>query len=561
MSYFSRSGFLGLLTGNISVNSINAGQPNSGPVSGKTTSVSGAPVKPGLDPYTGTLDNAQLMHLIRRTLFGGTLKDYKYFSGKTLQQCLDILLTQAPPLSPPVNTYNNANFTDPDVPFGNTWVYAQFGDPAGDQDGLRFYNLKAWWAGQMINQDLSLTEKMTIFWTNHLAAQMYLMKDARKAYSYFAALRPHALGNFKKLVKEITINPGMLEYLNGNVNTSAAPNENYARELQELFTVGKGPGSHYNEADVKQAARVLTGWETKEGPGGVTSAFNPVKHDTGNKQFSIFYGNKVINGNEGQDGAKETDELIDMIFAEREVARYFCRNVFRWFVYYKIDASIESDIIEPLADILVKNDFEIKPVLRALLGSAYFFDPINMGCQIKNPIDHLIGACRQLCYPDYSNDVKNQYLEWSHLAYRLQIGAMDPGDPPNVSGWPAYYQIPAYTENWINATTLTQRNSLTDFLVQQHFDLLAFTNQLSCPSDVNDLIAESCGVLCAVPFDQSQTAVMKKILLSGQTQEHYWTDAWLEYVADPNQFTKSVVLNRLIPYYSHLLQRSEYQLA
>ena len=349
MNRFSRADFLAVLA-------------NTAPVLKSLNKISYG----GLDTYKGNWGDPQLLHLIRRTLFGVSQKDYNFFSGKNLQQCLDVLLTQSPEPPPPVNDYNDETFTDPEVPFGKTWVYASFGDPEGPQDDKRVTNLKEWWVNLMMHQDHSLTEKMTLFWSNHLAAQMFLMKDARLDYGYVALLRSHSLGNFKKLVREVTTNPGMLEYLNGNVNTAAAPNENYARELQELFTVGKGADSHYTESDVKEAARVLTGWQDDDKPegGGILPVFNAALHDEGNKQFSAFYEHTVIKGKKGQEGKTETDELIDMIFKQRETAKYVCRNLYRWFIYYDIDKTIEGDIIEPLADVFIKNNFEIKPVLK-----------------------------------------------------------------------------------------------------------------------------------------------------------------------------------------------------
>jgi uncharacterized protein (DUF1800 family) len=556
---FSRSHFLSILT------------ESSYTGSGDKSDTPKEAGRAGLAPYRGEWEDTQLLHLLRRSLFGATLSDLKKMSGKNLDQCLDILLTQSPTPEPPVNVYNDEKYADPDVPYGKTWVYADFGDSEGPQDGRRVSSLKAWWVGLMINQDLSLTEKMTLFWSNHLAAQMYLMKDARLDYGYLALLRSSALGNFKKLVRDITTNPGMLEYLNTNVNTAKAPNENYSRELQELFTVGKGPNSHYTESDVREAARVLTGWETVDKPGGVFAVFNEQNHDTGDKHFSDFYEHATIAGKSGQHGSSEVDDLIDMIFRQKEVARYACRNIYRWFVYYQIDSEMESKVIEPLADVLIANDFEIKPVLRALLGSEHFYESRSMGCQIKNPIDHLIGAYRQLGSPLSGEDLKMQYESWSHLEWRLKEMGMSPGDPPNVAGWPATYQFPAYSESWISTTTLTMRNSATDILASPmgmnsptfklSFDLLGFARELSAPGDPDRLIADSCRILSSVPMGSKQTEILRDILLSGQTSGHYWADAWNEYLSNPEDpIKRNVALNRLTPFYTYILQRSEYQL-
>ena len=185
----------------------------------------------------------------------------------------------------------------------------------------------------------------------------------------------------------------MLRYLNGYVNTASAPDENYARELQELFTLGKGPAVQYTEADVRTAARVLTGWRINTT--NYTSYFDATRHDTAAKVFSSFYGGKTITGKTGAAGATETDELIDMIFLKDEVSKFICRRLYRWFVYYKIDAAVELNIIEPLAKIFRDNNYEIKPVMRALLQSEHFYDVLNQGCLIKSPVDLIVGHLRE----------------------------------------------------------------------------------------------------------------------------------------------------------------------
>jgi uncharacterized protein (DUF1800 family) len=387
-------------------------------------------------------------------------------------------------------------------------------------------------------------------------------------------LRSYALGNFKDLTREVTTDPTMLVYLNGNTNTKTAPNENYGRELQELFTVGIGPDSLYTEDDVKAAARVLTGW--KDDRANNTFAFNSSKHDTTDKQFSAFYGNTIITGLSGTNGANETDQLINMIFtsplSQLEAAKYLCRNLYRWFVYYVIDTQVETDIITPLANVVINNNFELAPVLRALLSSEHFYDPLNIGCHIKNPIDHSIGFLRQfeVALPDASN-ITDQYNAWILVEYLMGTMAMDLGDPPNVAGWPAYYQEPQYHELWINSDTLPLRNEITDYVSSQggfvyrgitiKTDFVAFASQFANPDDPNLLIADSAALLSANDLGTTQTAFLKSILLSGQAQDHYWSDAWNQYIADPtNQSLLNIVETRLRSMYTYIMDLAEYQL-
>lgn len=525
----------------------------------------------GINPYKGEWGKSQLLHLLRRSLFGVSHADYNFFTGKTLSQCLDILFIQSPTPLPPVNAYNDDDYTDPDVPFGQTWINATWGDDLGNTDSRRQANLKAWWIGLMLNQDHSLTEKMTLFWSHHLAIQLSQVKDSRYSYDYIALLRKHALGNFKILMRAVTTSPAMLVYLNGNTSTADAPNENYARELQELFTIGKGPDSHYTESDVAAAARVLTGWQDDD-ENHIGFGFNAAIHDPRNKQFSSFYNNTVIAGRVGAEGARETDELINMIFRQRETARHLCCNIYRWFVYYVIDADVETNIINPMADVLIESNFEVVPVIRALLGSEHFFDAMNRGSHIKNPIDFLVGTCRQfqVKFPTPAN-LRMEYQAWSQT-FLLSIFGMDPGNPPGVAGWPAYYQNPIFHELWINSTTLTIRNSTTDALmspsglkvndsVSLQCDILVFTAQLPNPADPNKLIEDSLMMLSPNAFNAQEVAYLKGILLSGQRADYYWTDAWQIYIGNPdNEVFKGVVLSRLRQYYTYVLQRPEYQL-
>ena len=128
-----------------------------------------------------------------------------------------------------------------------------------------------------------------------------------------------------------------------------------------------------------------------------------------------------------------------MLFSTNECAKFLCRNLYRWFIYYNIDANVEANVITPLANIAIQNNFEMVPVMSALLKSQHFFDTTNIGCHIKNPVDHLVGVCRQfnIAFPAASNYV-SQYKGWNLVVGMLQTLALDPGDPPNVAGWPAY---------------------------------------------------------------------------------------------------------------------------
>ncbi len=523
-----------------------------------------------LNPYSGIFGTAQLAHLLRRTLFGVTKADLDHFAGMTLDQVIAELLTSSPTPAPPLNAYNDGNFTDADIPFGQTWVNAASNANSVSANNRRKGSFKFWWIGLMVNQERNLTEKMTLFWHNHFATQTNIYTESRYAYKHHAMLRANALGNFKTLTRLVTTDPAMLVYLNGNTNTKNAPNENYGRELQELFTAGKGPDSHYTEDDVKAAAKVLTGW--KDDKINITSYFDSTKHDTSNKQFSAFYNNTIITGQSGANGALETDQLMDMIFQQNEVAKYISRKLYRWFVYYVIDTQVETDIIIPMADLIRQNNYDIVPALEALFKSEHFFDTLNVGCHIKNAVDHVVGVSRQfnLAFPDSSN-LADQYDGWRILWGVMYAMTMDIGDPPNVAGWPAYYQEPQFHEQWINSDTLPLRNQVTDAIsaltgytqygVNLKINFIAFAQQFSDPRDPNILIADSAALLSPNDLGATQTAFLKNILLSGQAQDHYWSDAWDNYLADTTNVTnKTIVESRLRLMYAYIMDLAEYQL-
>ncbi len=520
----------------------------------------------GLEPYAGTWGSVQVSHLLRRTLFGARPQDVAAVSGMTVSDLVDLLLTEPAAPDPPVNT----NINDTGSVVGTTWINA----PTSDYNGSRHNSMRAWWVDLMLAQGTSLREKMTLFWHNHFSTETAVVKDARYSYRTNALLRQHALGNFRTLTKEVTVDCGMLKYLNGKTNTASNPNENYARELQELFTIGKGPEiapdnyTNYTEVDVQQAARVLTGWRDDNQT--FTGYFTAGRHDPGDKQFSSAYQDTVIAGQTGSAGANEVDDLLDMIFLQNETAKYICRKLYRWFVYYVIDSTTETNVIAPMADIFRNNNYEVKPVLAALFKSAHFFDPVNYGCIIKNPIDLTVGTARALsvAYPDTSNltawQNHRKYLYDQSRFMQQQIG-----DPPSVAGWPAYYQDPLYYEMWINSDTLANRTEFTDTLAgsgyrrngfTQVIDPVAFANLTSAPAVPDTLIDEWAGFLYAFDLTPAQKAFLKEALLPG-LPDYEWTIEWTDYVNDPTDPGKeAAITTKLRDLLGVMLAMPEYQL-
>ncbi len=359
----------------------------------------------------------------------------------------------------------------------------------------------------------------------------------------------------------------MLFYLNGYLNTKGAPDENYARELQELFTVGKDSPNQFTEDDVVAAARVLTGWRINFTDG--TSWHDVLAHDFADKQFSAFYGNTVIPGSVFGDA--ELDSLVDMIFARPEVALFICRKIYRWFVYYDISPATEQMVIEPLAMIFRDNNYEIKPVMDALLKSEHFFNAAQTGCFIKTPVDQVLGTLRSFNLTIPATTPWDGLLLQYYLSSFMSDARMLPGDPPNVAGWQAFRQTPQFYRIWINGDSLRSRNGFTDVMAayflestndQLKIDHIAFASQFSDPSDPVKLVEEITQLLLPQPLSVSKKFLLKAVLLSGLPTDAYWTAAWLDYVNNPTDpMAIQTVWSRLQTMHLYLMRLPEFQLA
>lgn len=534
-------------------------------------------VQSGIQPYTSQWTSTEAIHLARRTMFGAKKSDVDYFVSIGMDQAVDSLLNvPSTQPAPPVKTYTNSTTPgdlDAAIPQNSTWVNINTND--GGIDNRRRTSFKSWWMGLMLNQDRNIQEKMLLMWHNIFASETQEINRGIWSYQNNLALRTNALGNFKTMVKAITLDTGMLRYLNGYLNTKTAPDENYARELQELFTIGKGidaATAAFSEADVKAAARVLTGW-TVDGVNNIP-VFNLNKHDINNKQFSAFYNNTVITGRNSADaGNLELDDLLSMIFSKREVALHICRRIYRWMVYYDIEAATETNVIEPLADIFMAGNFEIAPLMSVLLKSQHFYDILNQGCLIKSPVDNAVGLCREfsVAFPTDA-DILGKYLMQQSLQEAAAVLQQNIGDPPSVAGWPAYYQRPQFHELWINSDTLPKRNQFSDLMNNNGYsrsgrtikiDHTIFAASLPNPSDPNLLIKDSVKYLLGQPLSTASLNQLKTdVLLSGQSTDGYWTTAWVTFINTPGNTTNAnVVKSRLAALYQYLLGLAEYQLS
>lgn len=511
-----------------------------------------------LDAYTTPLTATQVAHLLRRATFGPTPEQLKMLPGQTAAQIVTTLLADQPTPAPPLNLATSKSFHDQPFDTAN----------AGK---LNTY-VKMWWANLMLNQPVSVLEKMTLFWSNHFVTNITTVNDYRYMYRYNALLRQFALGNFKAFAVAITQDPAMLRFLNGNQNLVGTANENYARELQELFTIGRNGG--YTEDDVKAAAKVLTGWvdagyrDTTNAA--ISSSFKASRHDTTDKTFSATYQNTLIKGRSGATaGLDELNDLLDMILKNVETPRYICRKLYRWFINADITATVETNFIQPLADLFRKNNFEIKPVLSALLQSQHFFDESLRGAIIKSPTDLVVGTFRfwNVQAPSPTQNITGFYQIGSYINARVVEEQQDLLNPPTVFGWTAYYQT-GYYQQWINSTTLGLRGYFGDSLTtnalklngKPAIDILAYAKTLSNPSDAAKLVNDLTTQLLALSLDQTQKDFLTDTILLNSIPRYEWTSEWNDYINAPSDTAKKQAVQlKLTAFLQYIFRMAEYQ--
>jgi uncharacterized protein (DUF1800 family) len=273
------------------------------------------------------------------------------------------------------------------------------------------------WTKQLSETDAQLREKMTLFWHNHFACNI---GNAYYEQQLNNIERANALGNFKTLLLQVSQSPAMLQFLNNQQNQKGHPNENFARELMELFTLGRG---HYTEQDIKESARSFTGWAYNGKTGDFT--FRPNAHDVGIKTFM------------GQTANFCGEDIIDIIMGNKQTAIFICTKLYR----YLVNDIPEAGHISQMADVFYKSNYEIKPLLEFIFLSDWFYDDKNIGNLVKSPIDFLTGLNRQF-YISYQNpDVLMQFQRTlGQVLFR----------PPNVAGWPG-------GRNWIDSSSLMYR--------------------------------------------------------------------------------------------------------
>lgn len=282
------------------------------------------------------------------------------------------------------------------------------------REGLKNLNLA--WLGQMINSPQQLREKMSLFWHGHFASRTVNIFYQQKLLDI---VRSRALGNFGDLLKEVSKSASMINFLNNNQNRKDHPNENFAREVMELFTLGRG---NYTEKDIKESARAFTGWGADIKGDFV---FRERQHDAGEKTFL------------GKTGYFNGDDILQMILDQKQTARFITQKIYRYFVNTDIDA----DRVEWLANRFYQQQYNIESLITDIFTSDWFYAEKNIGSKIKSPVELLVGIRRTL--PMQIDNEAVQLLLQRLLGQVLFY-------PPNVAGWPG-------GKNWIDSSTLMMR--------------------------------------------------------------------------------------------------------
>lgn len=289
------------------------------------------------------------------------------------------------------------------------------------RDGLKALNLA--WLTQMVNNPQQLREKMSLFWHGHFATRTVNIFYQQKLLDI---IRSNALGHFGDLLMQVSKSASMINFLNNNQNRKGHPNENFAREVMELFTLGRG---NYTENDIKESARAFTGWGA--GLDG-EFVFREKQHDSDGKTFL------------GKSGNFDGDDIIKIILEQQQTARFITQKIYRYFV----NAEADADKVEWLSDRFYKNNYHIGKLMTDIFSSGWFYDENNIGSRIKSPVELIVGIRRML--PMQLDNEESQLLLQRLLGQILFY-------PPNVAGWPG-------GKNWIDSSTLMMRLRIPELI-------------------------------------------------------------------------------------------------
>jgi len=390
----------------------------------------------------GRLSFSDTRHLVGRTALGAEWGGLKALEGKTRAEAVSILLkpgsTQTPPL--------------PRLTPWATVSRMSKANGAGKQRARKMMlnegeRLKRWWMLHLLRTKAPVNEHMTLFWANHFTSSLEKVEQPRLIYQQNQLLRKNAMGNFRKMLHDIARDPAMLVYLDGSKNVKGSPNENFARELLELFTIGIG---NYTEVDVQAAASAFTGWGVDRNRG--KFIYDSRKHD--NKRVTFL----------GKTGSFTGDQIIDIILEKPKTAQFITKKFWKEFVS---DMYPEQKLIQQWAATFQKSNYDIKTLLAEILNSDAFWSAKYRGTLTKSPVDLLVGTLRTLPYPKFSDQ---------QLVHISQLLGQDLFDPPTVKGWDG-------GTAWIDTQTMLVRTSF----------LTKLTRTTRASAKVNSYLPKSTG--------------------------------------------------------------------
>lgn len=387
-------------------------------------------------------------HLLDRAGFGGTPEEIKRLAGMKPSQAVDQLINYKQ-LPNRLAAFDQSDIYDPSLeafPSSRpeaTDIAKKYGEaigvkvkPAGNRplqqvadkylywlraSMLETQRVSYWWANRMLQTNRPLEEKMTLFWHGHFATTEEKVRDYRKMLKQNELFRRYAIGNFRSLLIATAKDPAMLVFLDAGVNVKGAPNENFAREIMELFTMGVG---HYTERDIQEAARAFTGWNFKD----LTFTEIATQHDADIKTIL------------GKTGNFDGEQVIDIILSQKATAEFMATKLYRYFVREDVSPALA----EKLGDLLRKSNYEIAPFLKIIFSSKDFYSEESRANQVKSPVDFVISTYKKMGLKEVPGIVDfNDATE--AMGQKLFF-------PPNVAGWPE-------GKSWITPSFLIVRNN------------------------------------------------------------------------------------------------------
>ncbi len=385
-----------------------------------------------LAPYTVPLDATKAAHLYRRLGFSASVDTINQAVGQSANDLVDTIINAAigtAPIAAPIwADYTNAN-------------YPEDGDLRRQQRRQEAEEWRLAYVNALF--DNTLKDRLSFFWSNHLVTELKVYECSSFLYYYTNCLQRNALGNFKTFVSEIGLTSAMLYYLDGAFNNSNNPNENYARELYELFTLGEGNG--YTEEDIIETAKALTGYVERGEVGCTQVTFNPERFDAGPKTIL------------GQTGNWDYNDVIDILFDQRptEIAGFICKRLYEFFVHPDADAAEAQPIIQGMATTFIANNFEIAPVLSQLFKSQHFFDDEAIGVIIKSPFDMYLNVIKETNFTYDAGTILN-IVESSRLLGQELFSPVD------VAGWQR-------DRTWINTNFMIGRWLTAEMMVDEFY--------------------------------------------------------------------------------------------